>query len=174
MGVLAEYLRAEAEQLREELHKREEAVREWLSAVGQLYDRLERWARDADGGVGLLCTVRMPRVTLQEPRLGVYELDCLRISLGVAGNRRAEIRPRARYVVATIKPPGEETRRADGTVEIRGAGGVTEYYLFRLKGPGEDRWYIQSHARWHSNMLNNDVEELSAERFEAAMLQVLQ
>lgn len=172
MGVLAEYLKTEAEQLRKELQKREEAVQEWSTAVYLLYDQLERWVREADEGTSLLSIGRWPRPTFQEPRLGVYELDCLQIALG-ASSRRAEVRPRARHVVAMIRPPGQDARRADGTVEVRN-GGLAEYYLFRLKEPAGDRWYIQSDARWHSDPLNNDVEELTAERFEAALLRVIQ
>jgi hypothetical protein len=175
MGVLTEYVRKEAEQLKKEIHKREEAVKEWTAAVGRLYDQIERWIKDADSGVGLLHVGRLSRPTFQEPRLGGYELDCLGIAIGDGGisSRRAEIRPRARHVIAAIRPPGKEPRRADGMVEIR-SGTVADYYLFRLIENGEDRWYIQSVAKWNSDSEYGIVEELDRERFEAAILNVIQ
>jgi hypothetical protein len=169
MGVLTEYVRKEAEQLKKEIHRREEASKEWTASINQLYGLLESWVRDADGGRGLLGARRMPRATLQEPRLGVYELDCLQIGIG---SRFAEIRPRGRYVVATIKPHGKGPRPVDGMVEIRD-GGMADYYLFRLNDPDGDHWYIQSVARWNADPEYGNVEELDRDRFEAAILRIL-
>lgn len=175
MGVLADYMQKEAEQLKNELHRREETVKEWTTAVDRLYAQIEQWVGDADGGRGLLRVGRVPRVTFQESRLGVYELECLQIAIGhiTTGNRRAEVRPRARHVIATIKPPGQEPRRADGMVEIKGEA-VAEFYLFRLSDDGSDRWYIQSVARWNADPEYGNVDEFDQNRFEAAILAVLQ
>jgi hypothetical protein len=170
MGPLAEYVQKEAEQLRKEAHRQEEAVKEWEEAVSRLYERLAAWVTAADGGNHLLRVTKAGGPIIQEPRLGLYEFDNLVISLG---SRRIIVAPRARYVVATIKPPGKDSRRADGTVEIRG-GSVIDYHLFRLKEADGDHWYIQSDARWHADPRNNDVEELNSDRFEAAILRVLQ
>jgi hypothetical protein len=82
------------------------------------------------------------------------------------------VAPRARHVVATIKPPGKEPRRADGMAEIRD-GSSAEYYLFRLKEPDGDRWYIQSVTRWNADPEYGHVEELDRDRFEAAILHIL-
>ena len=171
MGVLTEYVRNEAEKLKKEVHRQEEAVKEWKEATDRLHEQLGAWVAAADGGNHLLRVTTNGGPFLQEPRLGLYELDNLVISLG---SRRAVIAPRARYVATVIKPPGKEPRRADGTVEVRGTGGVALYYLFRLKEPDGDHWYIQSDTRWHADPLNNDVEELNADRFEFAILSVLQ
>ena len=170
MGVLSEYVRKEAEQLRKEIYKREESVREWTSSIYKLYDQIEQWVKDADGGAGLLEVVRAPRATFQEPRLGVYELECLQIA--VASSRRAEIRPRARHVIATIKPPGKEPQRADGMIELRD-GNMADYYLFRLREVDGDHWYIQSVARWNADPSDSSVEELDRDGFEAAILRIV-
>jgi hypothetical protein len=169
MGVLADYVSKEAEQLKAEVHQREEAVKEWTAAVERLYSQLEQWVTEADGGRGLLRAGRMPRPTFQEPRLGVYELDCLQVGIG---SRRAEIRPRARHVIATLKTPGKEPRQADGMAEIRD-GSSAEYYLFRLQEQDGDHWYIQSVARWNADPEYGKVDELDRDRFEAAILRIL-
>jgi hypothetical protein len=54
MGVLTEYVRKEAEQLRKELHGQEEAVKEWKNATDRLYEQLVAWVAAADGGNHLL------------------------------------------------------------------------------------------------------------------------
>ena len=54
MGVLAEYVKQKAAQLRDEQQRVNEAGREWKEAVGRLYARLQGWVAAADGGEGLL------------------------------------------------------------------------------------------------------------------------
>lgn len=54
MGALAEYVRKEAELIRTELSRREDAKKEWETALGLLTDRLRQWVNEADGGLGLL------------------------------------------------------------------------------------------------------------------------
>jgi hypothetical protein len=172
MGVLAEYVKDKADSLLDESSKVEAATREWQDAIGALYAQLRGWIEQADGGTGLLRAKPRAGDILHETRLGVYSLDQIVISLG---GRASVVAPRARYVVATIKPPGQEPRAADGIVEIRSGAGAAEYYLFRAAGstPAGDRWYIQSDARWHGDPLNNDVEELTSDRFEQAVLSIL-
>lgn len=171
MGVLAEYVKKEAEHLQARLDRQKEAAGEWFDAIERLYRTLSEWVTVADSDSGLLRAERKPGDIIQEPRLGVYTLDKLVVSLG---GRKCAIVPRARYVVAAIKPPNREARQADGTVTLKSEGGTVEYYLFRLKDVDQDRWFIQSDTRWHADPLNNDVEELNSDRFEAALLRVLQ
>ena len=57
-------------------------------------------------------------------------------------------------------------------VEIRD-GSSAEYYLFRLKEEGGDRWYVQSVARWNADPEYGHVEELDRDRFESAILRIL-
>ncbi len=168
MGVLAEYVKKEAEQLKAEVGKQEAARTEWLSALQKLRQQLTEWVHAADGGLGLLRTSSR-LLTFHEPRLGVYETEVLGVRLG---SRGAEVVPRARHVVATIRPPGKEPLRADGMVEIRG-GAVADYYLFRLVENGTDRWYIQSVGRWNSDPEYGLVDELDRDRFEQAILFIL-
>jgi hypothetical protein len=175
MGVLAEFVRKEAEHLRGESHRREAVLKEWLLAVAQLTDQLRQWVTDADGGIGLLQAEGGQQYTRQEAMLGVYTITSLSITLGGRfSGRWAEVLPRSRYVAAVIKPPGEEPRRADGMVEIRD-GSTAEYYLFRLGGsdPEHDRWFIRSVAEWNADPDYGHVDELTQDRFEAAILRIL-
>lgn len=176
MGVLAEYMRKEADQLRAELMRRRENLEEWLTALTKLYDQLEGWIREADAGLGLLGISRdTTKEMISEPRLGNYELNGMWIVLGagLGAARQAWIVPKARYVAAVIQPPGRAPRRADGIVQIKQLS-IPEYYLFRWKGDASDEWFIRSVSAWNANPGDNAVEPLDRDRFEAAMLQVLQ
>jgi hypothetical protein len=179
MGVLREYLRNEADHIRAEVAKRNEWSQEWRVALDRLYDRLEGWLKDADSDLGLLTIKRRDRLAdVNEPRLGTYPANGMWVILGggeSGGTRSAKVAPKARFVAATIKPPGEEPRRAEGMVEIT-SGSTPEYYLFRLAGPtvDEDRWFIRNVDQWNADPEYGKVEPLDRERFEAAMLRVLQ
>src|SRR4051794_7067805 len=117
MGALTEYLKTEAEHIRAEANRRSANVREWLTAIERLYDQLQQWLVDADGGIGMLWVARTVETTISEGSLGGYSAKCL--SVGLLHGPTATIVPRARHVVATIRPPGGEPRRADGMVEIK-------------------------------------------------------
>jgi hypothetical protein len=177
MGVLTEYLKSEVDQIRAEMARRKERLEEWLTAINRLYDQLECWLAEADNGFGILGVNRhTTKEFIGEPRLGHYEVYIMWVSLGGAiGNREAKIVPKARFVAATIKPPGEEARRADGMVEIKG-GTAADYYLFRWAGatPDDDRWFIRSVVQWNADPEYGTVEPLDREHFETAMLRVLQ
>jgi len=170
MGVLTEYLKTEAEHLRKNQSTREHVVEEWVASIKSLYERLEKWLREADSGLGFLHLQPM-NMDLEEPRLGLYNAPCLRVRLGTAVTL---IAPRGRYVISTICPPGEETQRTDGAVEIK-SGALAEHYLYRLAGstPSEDRWFIRNVAIWNADPMNLQVEPLDRDRFEAAILRAL-
>jgi hypothetical protein len=169
MGPLAEYLKNEAEHLRTEAGKREEAKAEWLKALTQLYRLLDEWVVEADGGLRLLQRLQKSQ-SCNEPRLGVYEINVLHIGLG---NSWVKVTPRARYVIANIRPPGQEPRRADGMVEIKSESSP-EYYLFRKKTEGGDEWFIRNVDQWNSDPVPGTVEPLDRDRFEAALLRMFQ
>lgn len=170
MGVLAEFVRKEAEHLRGEAHQRETALGEWLRAIESLYEQLARWVNDADAGHHLLSVTPSRGHIRQEALLGVYEVPQFAIGFGGQFSLPlAEIVPRARYVMASIKPSGEDPRRADGMVDIK-TGGVTSHYLFRRADPGGDRWFIRSVEQWNADTDYGTVDPLDRDRFEAAIL----
>jgi hypothetical protein len=180
MGVLTEYVRKEADQIRAEMARRKELLNEWLAAISKLYGQLETWIQEADGGLGILWTDHQTRVlTISEPRLGFYDANLMRVTFGGDfGSREATIVPKARYTSFVIQPPSYQPRRADGLVEIHhgssNRSSFPEYYLFRLKYEGGDEWFIRSATAWNANPNDITVEPLDRDRFEAAMLQVLQ
>lgn len=172
MGVLTEYVRKEVDQIRAEMARRKELLDEWLTAISKLYDTLEGWLKEADSGVGILTTKRLKTPEeVSEPRLGKYRADFLWVVFGAA--RYASIVPKSRYVAAVIQPPGRELRRADGIVQINQLS-TPEYYLFRWKAEVGDEWFIRSVNAWNATPGDNTVEPLDRDRFEAAMLRVLQ
>lgn len=170
MGKLAEYLKSEAEQLRAEEGARKRAITEWQTAIRQLFGQLKEWLQSADEGENLLL-IDDESTLLREPRLGLYESRYLTIGLR-GGATSAQVAPKARYVIASIKPPGRESRRADGMVSI-GEGSNPTYYLFRWKTDSGDEWFIQSVANWGRPDRFEEVEPLDRDRFEAAILRVL-
>jgi len=175
MGVLAEYVKSEADHLRGESGRKEAARNDWLAALARLMERLRQWVAEADGGHGLLEATLGQQLTRHETLLGVYTVAVLSITLGgrLTG-RTATVVPRARYVAALIEPSGGKARRADGFVEIK-SDNTAEYYLFRVAGenPEQDEWYIQSAAKWDFDPKSSSVDELDRDRFEAAILRVL-
>lgn len=175
MGVLSEFVKKQAEYLRSQSARREEALQDWLKAIQSLNEQIAVWVKTADSGSGLLES-RSVELHRQEATLGAYSVPGLLITLGGRhSGRSAEIVPRARFVAARIKPSGESERRADGMVELKN-GSTAEFYLFRLAGghPGADRWFIRSVDEWNSDPDYGKVHPLDQERFEAALLQVLQ
>ncbi len=172
MGELADYLKAEAETIRNQSKRREAALHDWLGAIQRLNEELLSWIKAADDGMGLV-EVRTLDTHCREPALGGYSIPGLSISIGDRLSRRsANIIPHARYVAATIKPPGENERRADGMVEIK-SDTIADYYLFRLKYERGDEWFIQSVGVWNHQKTYGAVELLTQDRFEEAMLFIL-
>lgn len=172
MGKLREYLQQEADRIRAETARQEATVREWRGALNRLFSRLAGWVEDSDPG-GLLAVSR-PDETFYEAGLGECGLPTLVVRLG---DRAARIVPRARFVVAAVRPTDRDgDEQATGMAELRDYGAAS-HYLFRLPPrPGEtdDAWYIQSVARWNQDDANRRVEPLTPDRFEAALLSVLQ
>jgi hypothetical protein len=164
MGKLRDLLTTEAEKFRKEKEKRQQTLNEWMGLLGGLFNQIDVWlkASDPDG----LLDVTAETATINDPALGEYKAPIRRIALG---DKSVEIVPRARYVVASIRPPGaEKPVRAQGLVEIRAAGWAS-YYLFQLPG---GNWYIQT-ASHNVRGFDNPVQPLDPDRFEAALASLL-
>ena len=177
MGVLAEYLRAEAGHLKAERQKRKQVIEEWQHTLGRLYQKLGGWIAAADGELGLLAT-RVEPHAVEEPRLGPYLSSKLTILFGdvLSGSALsvAEIVPRARHVASVIHPAGEGARPADGMAIIR-EGRLATHYLFLSKGADGEHWFICSDAEWDETRATEEgrVRQLTADLFEAAVLRAV-
>ena len=164
MGKLRDLLRTEAARYRSEKTKRQQTLSEWLGLLNDLFNQLDSWlkASDPDG----LLDVTAAALLANDPALGEYQAPIRRIALG---DKSVDIVPRARYVVATIRPLGtEKPVRAHGLVEIRTLGWAS-YHLYQLPG---GNWYIQT-ASQNLRETDNVVEPLDADRFEAALASLL-
>jgi hypothetical protein len=170
MGVLADYLKTEGERLRFERRERIEGIREWQGSVRRLLATLAGWLDTADAGQRLLGWRLEEDHAASEPLLGQYRCPKLAILSGDGEffTDLGEVIPRVRFVAATLKPVGRESRAADGMVEVR-AGRITTHFLFRWKGGEGDEWFICTHAEWQSRDFGN-VHPLTAEAFEVAVL----
>lgn len=165
MGKLRELLTSsEAEKFRSEKEKRHQAINEWSHLLDDLFTRLDSWlkASDPDG----LLEVTADTLTINDPALGAYKAPMRRITLG---KKSVEIVPRARYVIASIQPLGEQPVRAHGLVEIRSLGWAT-HNLYQLPNR---RWYIYDLSRNLSDAVAIPVEPLDVDRFEAALASLL-
>jgi hypothetical protein len=160
MGKLRDLLKAEGERYRTERADRERALGEWTALLAGLFAQLDAWlkASDPDG----LLEVASETATIDDPAFGEYRAPMRRITLGKTS---VEVVPRARYVIASIRPTGEQPVRAHGLVEIRTRGWAS-HNLYQLPG---GRWYIFDRSRPLSGVDANPVEPLDAERFEAAI-----
>lgn len=165
MGKLRELLAKEADTFRAEKAKRQQVVGEWLGMLGDLFARIDGWLKACDPE-GLL-DVTAPAVELNDPALGEYRAPTRRIGLG---KREIEIVPRARYVIATILPDGDEKPvRPHGLVEIRSRDWPT-HSIYQLPDRG---WFIRSTANNMNQAGDNPVEPLDADHFESALAGVL-
>lgn len=179
MGVLKDYLKAEADHLRSERQRRKEVVEEWKQSLDRLFFQLSDWITAADDGQGLIGSHAGHEYMVEEPRLGAYWTKKLTVLMGAFDSgiavRVAEVVPRARFVVATLRPAGREPKPADGMVEIREGkdGKIADYYLFRWRNSDGDEWFICSDAEWNSRDFGN-VHPLTAETFEAAVLSTVE
>ena len=160
MGKLRDLLKADAERYRSEKAKREQALKEWLDLLNGLFAQIEEWlkASDPDG----LLEVTADTLTITDPALGEYTAPVRRVTLGKTS---VETVPRARYVIASIQPPGKEPVRAHGLVEIRSRGWPS-HNLYQLPG---GQWYIYDLSRNLRAAEANPVEPLDADNFEAAI-----
>lgn len=160
MGVLAEYLKAEAEQLKTEKVKRRAEVSEWVEALNNLFEQMQKWLVECDPDKLIEHTIE--HAPGRDLTLGEHKVPVFKLTLG---NRSWRFEPVARYMAATVRPPGQDKPvKVRGGVEFVGLGGRT-CYLFLLP---DGKWYIQSENE-NLRVSGNDVVPLNADRFEAVV-----
>lgn len=160
MGVLAEYLKTEAEHLKAEKVQRRAVLREWLDSLNALYRQMEEWLVACDPES--LIDRAVEQSPGQELAFGDYQVPVLKLTLV---DRSVQFEPMARYMASTVRPPGHDSPvRVQGCVQLRGLGGRT-CYLFRLS---DGKWYIQKEFE-NLRVTGNDVVPLDADRFEAVV-----
>jgi hypothetical protein len=155
---LRDFLKQKATLYAAESEKNRAVIMEWRAAVDSLFTRLEGWLVAADPE-GIIRHARDP-IEVTEPGLGRYMVS--RLTLQAFGKWVGLI-PKARRTVKRAAPqqhgaPGQATGRVDITDEIR------RYVLYRFPEGSEDQWFIDDTAA------NSELQPLTADRFEAALL----
>ncbi len=104
--------------------------RQWLSAVQELYDDIQKWLQSSiKQGV---VTVKTTPITITEPYLGSYDVEKLEIQVGEE--------------TVSIDPQGVELANILGEVVMRGPVGQAKLWLMPA-GPAlekNNRWYLVS------------------------------
>ena len=101
MGVLAEYLRTEAEQLKAEKVKRRAVVREWVDSLNDLYRQVQEWLTSCDPENLIDRTIE--QTPGRELAFGDYQVPVLKMTLvdRSASAARAGAASSSSYVVNT-------------------------------------------------------------------------
>src|SRR5262245_28219255 len=113
MSALRSFLKAQVQQQRETQVQRMEVLDEWKRAVNSLIGQFETWLREADPE-NVLTIDRIP-ITIQEKRLGTYEVEGLRVRLGA---REFCVEPVVRYSLGSIAGDLMGTTIRDGKVNM--------------------------------------------------------
>ena len=155
---LRDFLKQKGALYAAESEKNRLVIEEWQTAVERLFTQLEGWLCAADPE-GFIRHDRSP-IEVTEPGLGRYPIS--RLNLRAFGKWVGLI-PKARKTVKRASPqqkgaPEQATGRVDVTDEIR------RYVLYRFgRGEGE-QWFIDDTAA------NSELQPLTADRFESALL----
>jgi hypothetical protein len=158
-GALSSFLEEQAQEQQETQAQRKEVLDEWKGALNSLITQFERWLREADRKNAL--TIDRIPITIRERRLGTYDVEGLRVRLGV---REVRVEPVVRYSVGSIVGDEMGTAIRDGKVIM--SSGDKGYVLFRHKREDGDEWVIADDWRYHPQPLNQAT-------FEAAVLDLL-
>lgn len=158
---LRDFLKQKSAEYAAESERNRHVIEEWQTAVDKLLGQLEAWLSAADPG-GVIQRERS-RTEVSEPSLGRYPISRLNVQ---AFGKWVGVIPKARKTVKRAPPqqasaPERATGRVDITDEIR------RYVLYRFTRDGEDCWFIDDIA------LDKELEPLTAELFEAALLSYL-
>ncbi len=155
---LRDFLQEKAAQYAAESEKNREVIEEWQAAVERLLTQLEGWLGAADPN-GIIRHERS-QIEVAEPGLGRYPISCLNIR---AFGKWVGLIPKARKTVKRAAPqqrgaPEQATGRVDITDEIR------RYVLYRFPQGADEQWFMDDTAA------NSDLQPLTADRFESALL----
>ena len=113
MSALSRFLEEQARQQDETRAQRRDVLEEWKGALDSLIGQFETWLHEADRKNAL--TIDRIPLTIRERRLGTYDVDGLRVRLGV---REFRIEPVARYALGSVAG-GELSPGPGATEEIR-------------------------------------------------------
>jgi len=158
---LSEFLLKKAASYEAESRKNQDIIDEWLDALRHLFDDLKAWLSKSDPNQ--ILEVREIAIEVNEPNVGRYaapRLDVRAFGVWVG------IIPKARKTVRDARPPqAGAPARATGRVDITNE--VRRYVLYRMTVEGADSWYIE-------NQTSNELELLTQERFEQALMSYFQ
>jgi hypothetical protein len=159
---LKDFLKQKAVLYKAESEKNGQLVEEWRGAVDRLFTQLEAWLGTADPE-GIILRERS-QVEVTEPGLGRYPIS--RLNLRAFGKWVGLI-PKARNTAKRANPqqtgaPEKATGRVDITDEIR------RYVLYRFNAGTDERWFMDDTAA------NSELQPLTADRFESALLSYFQ
>jgi hypothetical protein len=155
---LRDFLKQKAAVYAAESDKNRLIIEEWQSTVDRLFTQLEGWLSVADPE-GIIRRERS-QIEVSEPGLGRYTIS--RLNLRAFGKWVGLI-PKARKTVKRAAPqqqsaPDQATGRVDITDEIR------RYVLYRFTHGTNEQWFMDDPAT------NSELQPLTADRFEAALL----
>ncbi len=136
MITLAEFLREQGPKAKIEAAANAETIKEWRTAVEQLFQQIATWlhASDPENILGL----QQDYIEVREPSLGRYQMP--RLSLDGL-KTWISIIPKARNTVGTVRlTPESGLIRATGRVDI--SDDSSRYVLFRVPVEGKEIWMI--------------------------------
>jgi hypothetical protein len=152
MSALRSFLKDQAREQGETKAQRMEALDEWKRALASLIGRLESWLCEADPDHAL--TIDRIPITIRERRLGTYDVEGLRVRLGV---REFRVEPVIRYPIGSIVGDEMGTSIRDGKVTM--SSGDIQYLLYRRMKEDGDEWVIADDRTYQPRILNQTTFE---------------
>ena len=159
MSTLRSFLEEHAQRQNETNAQRRDDLDEWKKSLDSLIGQFEAWLHQADRKNAL--TIDRIPLTIRERRLGTYDVDGLRVRLGV---REFRIEPVARDALGSVAGDELGMTIRDGWVNM--SSGDKGYVLYRNKREDGDEWVIADDRTYEPQRL----DELT---FEAAVLNLL-
>nr|BAL56650.1 hypothetical conserved protein [uncultured Acetothermia bacterium]BAL56851.1 hypothetical conserved protein [uncultured Acetothermia bacterium]BAL59319.1 hypothetical conserved protein [Candidatus Acetothermum autotrophicum] len=145
MTDLAEFFRKKKEAVAQLESRREQVLEDWLKALNNLYDKLDRWLKPA---VSEGLKVRRYQKEIIEYELGTYQAPALEISFGL---RTVHFEPVARFIVGGA-----------GRVDVNSPRGIFKL----IRDPDTQEWLLVRRTLADAEPLNkNSFETLIKEIF---------